>query len=142
MPNFSGVWNLKEQIQAIAAGRWTGIAYGRVVCLGFGNKRADLVTALPPIRSSPVQVATTNWSQVSAGGNRTMAITTDGSSMLGARQRAQHGDGTTVDKSQSCSDWSSNELVTSFGGRDPHRLCQDRRNFVGLGQNTDGQGRV
>jgi hypothetical protein len=34
MPNFSGVWNLKEQIQAIAAGRWTGVADGRVVCLG------------------------------------------------------------------------------------------------------------
>jgi hypothetical protein len=37
MPNFSGVWNLKEQIQAIAAGRWTGLpafelyAWGRTV---------------------------------------------------------------------------------------------------------------
>ena len=25
MPNFSGVWNLKEQIQAVAAGTWTGL---------------------------------------------------------------------------------------------------------------------
>jgi hypothetical protein len=34
MPNFSGVWNLKEQIQAIAAGRWTGIPLGELYAWG------------------------------------------------------------------------------------------------------------
>jgi hypothetical protein len=37
MPNFSGVWNLKEQIQAIAAGRWTGIATGELYAWGQGT---------------------------------------------------------------------------------------------------------
>jgi hypothetical protein len=34
MPNFSGVWNLKEQIQAIAAGRWTGVPTGELYAWG------------------------------------------------------------------------------------------------------------
>jgi hypothetical protein len=44
MPNFSGVWNLKEQIQAIAAGRWTGCLRTELYAWG-NNTPASSATA-------------------------------------------------------------------------------------------------
>ena len=76
MPNFSGIWNLKQQVQAIAAGRWTGLpelyAWGRNNSGQIGNKT---VASL----SSPVQLGSpVTWYQVSSGGAHTAAIAEDG----------------------------------------------------------------
>ena len=77
MPNFSGIWNLKEQVQAVAAGRWTGLpifelyGWGRNLFGGIGD--GTIVS-----RSSPVQVAGSDWAQVSAGFWLTASIKTDG----------------------------------------------------------------
>jgi alpha-tubulin suppressor-like RCC1 family protein len=68
MPNFSGVWNLKEQIQAIAARRWTGIPEFELYAWGSGSagRLGDGTEAIN--RSSPVQIGLlTDWAQVSAG---------------------------------------------------------------------------
>jgi hypothetical protein len=55
MPNFSGVWNLKEQIQAIAAGRWTGVL--RASCmLGGEMTTGRSETALSSIDPAPFKL--------------------------------------------------------------------------------------
>ena len=58
MPNFSGVWNLKEQIQAIAAGRWTGIPEFELYAWGQsdGGLLCINISGNTNQRSSPVQV--------------------------------------------------------------------------------------
>jgi len=78
MPNSSGIWNLKEQVQAIAAGRWTGLPLPELYAWGY-NANGRLGDGTVINRSSPVQIGTlTNWYQVSAGGSHSTAITTDG----------------------------------------------------------------
>jgi alpha-tubulin suppressor-like RCC1 family protein len=78
MPNFSGVWNLKEQIQAVAAGTWTGLPLPELYAWGSNNS-GQLGDDTIVNKSSPVQVtAAANWLQVSAGGSSSAAIKTDG----------------------------------------------------------------
>ena len=91
MPNFSGVWNLKDQVQAIAAGRWTGIATFELYAWG-SNAYGQLGLEDIINRSSPVQVgALENWSKVSSSPQSThaAAIKTDGT--LWAWGRNNHG---------------------------------------------------
>jgi len=100
MPNFSGVWNLKDQVQAIAAGRWTGIPTFELYVWGFNTNGAlgdDTVVS----KSSPVQIgALTNWSQVAAGGRHTASIKTDGTLWTwGRNSNGQLGTGTVVYRS-------------------------------------------
>ena len=100
MPNFSGVWNLKDQVQAIAAGRWTGIptfelyAWGRNIYGQVGDNTAVY-------RSSPSQVgALTNWSQVSANSSISSAVKTDGTLWTwGRNSSGQIGDNTIINRS-------------------------------------------
>jgi alpha-tubulin suppressor-like RCC1 family protein len=101
MPNFSGVWNLKEQIQAIAAGRWTGIATGELYAWGDNSPFGELGDGTVVDKSSPVQIgALTSWYQVSAGGTHTASIKTDGTMWAwGSNSSGQLGSGTTVNKS-------------------------------------------
>lgn len=78
MPNFSGVWNLKEQIQAVAAGTWTGLPTGELYAWGR-NSSGQLGDGTIIARSSPVQVSVlANWAQVSAGSYHTACVTTSG----------------------------------------------------------------
>jgi len=78
MPNFSGVWNLKDQVQAIAAGRWTGVPTFELYAWGL-NAGGRLGDGTVINRSSPVQIGTlTDWYEVSAGGSFSSAIKTDG----------------------------------------------------------------
>ena len=76
MPSYSGVWTLQAQMQAVAAGTWTGLpqlfAWGK----GGGGVLGLNSTVY---RSSPTQVGTlTNWAQIGAGNNSTAAVKTDG----------------------------------------------------------------
>jgi alpha-tubulin suppressor-like RCC1 family protein len=65
MPNFSGIWNLKEQVQAIAAGRWTGLPTGELY--GWGaNSSGQIGDNTVVNKSSPVQIdESSDWSKVS-----------------------------------------------------------------------------
>ena len=101
MPNFSGIWNLKEQVQAIAAGRWTGVPTFELYAWGAGGS-GQLGDGTVVNRSSPVQVgALTNWAQVSAGDDHTACVKTDGTLFTWGDNspNGQLGDGTIVDKS-------------------------------------------
>lgn len=77
---YSGKWGLKEQLQAIAAGKWTGILLPPELYVwgynAFGNV-GDITTTN---KSSPVQVGTlNNWSDVAFGSSHTLSVKTDGS---------------------------------------------------------------
>jgi alpha-tubulin suppressor-like RCC1 family protein len=78
MPNFSGKWTLQAQMQAIAAGNWTGLALPSLFSWGRNDEgqlgQNDVIR-----RSSPVQVgALGDWSQVSGGNEFSAAIKTNG----------------------------------------------------------------
>jgi alpha-tubulin suppressor-like RCC1 family protein len=75
MPSYSGVWTLQAQMQAVAAGTWTGqpqlFAWGNNSSgrLGLGDTQN---------RSAPVQVGSlTNWARTSHG-NSALAVQTNG----------------------------------------------------------------
>ena len=78
MPNFSGVWNLKEQIQAVAAGTWTGLPTYLLYAWGSnGSGRLGLGNVAN--QSSPVQVGTLgNWSRASTGDSHSVSVKVDG----------------------------------------------------------------
>lgn len=79
MPNFSGKWGLTEQLQAVAAGTWTGLPTYQLYAWGDGGQ-GRLGDGTTTYRSSPVQIGTlTNWAQVAGAtsGYHTSAIKTD-----------------------------------------------------------------
>ena len=76
MPSYSGVWTLQAQMQAVAAGTWTGqpqlFAWG-------SNAQGQLGLGNTANHSSPKQVgALTAWSSIAGGQYFTTAIKTDG----------------------------------------------------------------
>ena len=78
MPNFSGVWTLQEQFEAITEGNWTGITSIELYAWGHGagGKVGDNTTTA---NSSPVQIGSdTNWSQTEVASQTTAAVKTDG----------------------------------------------------------------
>jgi alpha-tubulin suppressor-like RCC1 family protein len=100
MPNFSGVWNLKDQVQAIAAGRWTGIPTFELYAWGLGTSgQTGLGDAIN--KSSPTQIGNlANWSKVDSGVSHVSAIKTDGTLWSwGSGGNGQLGEGTTVSRS-------------------------------------------
>jgi alpha-tubulin suppressor-like RCC1 family protein len=99
MPNFSGVWNLKEQIQAVAAGTWTGLPTSELYAWGAGSS-GQLGDGTAISKSSPIQVSGENWAQISAGSGHAGVVKADGTLfMWGYNIYGQLGDGTTVSKS-------------------------------------------
>jgi alpha-tubulin suppressor-like RCC1 family protein len=79
MPNFSGIWNLKEQVQAIAVERWTGLPLYELYTWGSRNLGRLGDGSSSGAMSSPIQIgALTDWNQVSAGDSHNAAIKTDG----------------------------------------------------------------
>jgi alpha-tubulin suppressor-like RCC1 family protein len=123
MPNFSGIWNLKEQVQAIAAGRWTGLPLFELY--GWGNnssgQQGDETTAG---RSSPIQIGSdTTWAQVSAGNAFIACVKTDGSLFTwGINTNGQLGHDTIISRSSpvqvgALTDWAQ----VSAGGT--HTAC-------------------
>ena len=76
---YSGKWGLKEQIQAIAAGRWTGIPTFELYAWGQNAPEGRLGDNTRINRSSPVQVSNTvKWEQPAAGYDFAAALATDG----------------------------------------------------------------
>lgn len=74
MPSYSGIWTLQAQMQAVAAGTWTGLP--QLYSWGL-NSSGQLGLGDTVNRSSPVQVAGDNWSKIT-GTNASIAIKTDG----------------------------------------------------------------
>jgi alpha-tubulin suppressor-like RCC1 family protein len=97
---YSGKWNLKEQLQAIAAGRWTGVPLYELYAWG-SNNRGQIGDGTVLNKSSPVQVGNlTNWFEIAVGRNHTAAIKTDGTLWAWGQNNArQVGDGTSVYRS-------------------------------------------
>lgn len=76
---YSGTWPLQTQMQAVAAGTWTGIILNELYT--WGNQSSGRLGLNDAInRSSPTQVGSdTNWNFVtSAVGNNSAAIKTNG----------------------------------------------------------------
>ena len=97
---YSGKWNLKEQVQAIAAGRWPGLPTSELYAWGV-NASGQLGDGTVFNRSSPVQIgALTNWAQVAAGYQHTASIKPDGTFWAwGNNGSGRLGDGTVVNRS-------------------------------------------
>ena len=76
MPNYSGMWTMQSQMQAVSAGTWTGLPY----LWSWGqNNFGQLGLNNTTYYSSPKQVgALTSWSSVSCGYFHTVSIKTDG----------------------------------------------------------------
>ncbi len=77
MPNFSGMWTLQAQMQAIAAGNWE-LPPSNLYVWGQNNNgqlgQNDVVN-----RSSPVQLGAGKvWAQTASGANFSLAVKTDG----------------------------------------------------------------
>ena len=100
MPNFSGVWNLKDQVQAIAAGRWTGVPFYELYAWGYNFIGALGVNSTINL-SSPVQVGSlTTWNHIAAGANHSLSVKSDGTMWSwGYNGNGQVGDGTVVSRS-------------------------------------------
>jgi alpha-tubulin suppressor-like RCC1 family protein len=99
MPNFSGVWNLKEQIQAIAAGRWTGLPLPELYAWGQ-NSNGELGQSSVVPRSSPVQIGALYWSDVSTLDRTVLAVRQDATLWAwGRNSNGQVGDNTVINRS-------------------------------------------
>ena len=103
MPNFSGVWNLKDVMQAIGAERWPSVVIPELYTWGYNNQ-GQLGLGDKLQRESPVQVAGTNWSPtpglIEANNGVPKAIQADGKLYAwGNNLYGTLGDGTVVNKS-------------------------------------------
>jgi alpha-tubulin suppressor-like RCC1 family protein len=79
MPSYSGVWTLQAQMQAVAAGTWTGIPLQNLYAWG-GNDAGCLGLGDTVNRSSPTQVGLlSNWDSASTSSSSfSVAVKTDG----------------------------------------------------------------
>ena len=98
---YSGIWTMAQQFQAVGAGTWKGIVNDELYAWGRNNFGAlGDNTELP--KSSPIQVgALTTWSKISGGGvSHSMALKTDGTMWLwGMGSYGRLGDNTVIYRS-------------------------------------------
>jgi alpha-tubulin suppressor-like RCC1 family protein len=75
---YSGIWTPTQQLQAVAAGTWTGVVQPELYAWG-GNTNGQLGIGTVVNTSSPIQVGTeADWSVVEAGDDFSAGIKTDG----------------------------------------------------------------
>jgi alpha-tubulin suppressor-like RCC1 family protein len=75
---YSGMWTLAQQFQAVGAGTWKGIPQNSLYVWGT-NAQGQIGDGTVVDKSSPIQVgALAIWSQISVGSTHTMALKTDG----------------------------------------------------------------
>jgi len=75
---YSGIWTPTQQLQAIAAGTWTGVPQPELYAWG-ANTDGQLGIGTVVNTSSPIQVGTeADWSVVEAGGDFSAGIKTNG----------------------------------------------------------------
>ena len=78
MPNFSAKWGLMEQLQAVAAGTWTGLPTYELYAWGDNSPSGALGDGTIIDKSSPVQVGALNdWSEIAAGAYFSVAVKLD-----------------------------------------------------------------
>jgi alpha-tubulin suppressor-like RCC1 family protein len=118
MPNFSAKWGLMEQLQAVAAGTWTGLPTFALYAWGANDYGQLGIYGAQP-RSSPVQVGSLTdwyWAKISATAysvRSALALKTDNTLWAwGENANGQVGDGTIISRSSPVqigllSDWSS-----------------------------------
>jgi len=99
---YSGMWTLAQQLQAIGAGTWKGISLDSLYVWG-NNGSGQTGDNTTVTKSSPVQVgALTTWSQVAGGSNSgfSAAVKTDGTIWTwGSNNQGSLGDNTVVYRS-------------------------------------------
>ena len=95
---YSGVWTMQSQMQAVSAGTWTGFPY--LWSWGY-NFYGQLGLGNITYYSSPKQVgALTNWLSVSCGYQHTVSVKTDGTLWSwGKNDYGQLGQGNTTNYS-------------------------------------------
>ena len=100
MPRYSGQWTMTQQMQARAAGTWTGLITNSLYAWG-SNSLGQLGQNSVINLSSPVQVGTLNtWSDIARGEQQTLATTTDGKLYAwGSNSLGQLGQGDVVSQS-------------------------------------------
>ena len=101
---YSGIWTVTQQAQALAAETWTGIPQYPIYMWGQATSGAYGTPSIPDstIYSSPVQVAseTLGWDKVTGSENFVTAIKTDGTMWAwGQGNDGALGIGTTVNTS-------------------------------------------
>ena len=105
MPNYSGVWTLQEQFEAITEGNWTGIQLPRFFATGLNHVGVYSEENVEGFRSSPVQVnSDVDWNKISTDrssvGAATFLIKDDGTLWSqGENDRGQLGHNDLINKS-------------------------------------------
>jgi len=134
---YSGKWNLPEQMQAIAAGTWTGLPVGLLYSWGDGDSgktaQNDLID-----RSSPTQVGSlAGWSVVAAGNSVGNAVKPDGTLWGWGQVDTGVGDGLTHSSPVqvgSDQDWATVQSLTTSS-----RGLKTNGELYGWGVNSQGQ---
>ena len=119
---YSGIWTVTQQAQALAAGTWPGLVFSEIY--GFGlNSSGQLGLNNVANQSSPTQIGTdTDWAQITTGGTNTMAIKQDGTLWgWGANTRAPLGLNDEIFRSSptqvgALTNWAQVGVSTTFGG--------------------------
>ena len=141
MPNFSGVWNLKEQIQAIAAGRWTGLPTFELYAWG-DNSAGQLGDGTTTNRtSSPVPISNIpDWTALSAGIGFSLAINNGELYSWGSGSNGKLGHGNVTDYSSPVQVGSLNTWASVSRGGQQHSLAvKTDGTFWSWGRNSSGE---
>ena len=131
---YSGKWGLKEQVQAIAARRWTGITYSNLYAWGYVQYDGDA------FRSTPVQFGQNSWAKVDSNGS-VAAVQTNGTLWTwGTNGNGQLGQNDTITRSSpvqvgSLTTWSDPAVGSNFA----HALKTDGTLWALGGRNNNAQ---
>jgi len=137
---YSGIWTPTQQLQAVAAGTWTGVVQPELYAWG-GGLDGQLGVGTAVNINSPVQVGTeADWSVADAGSNFSVGIKTDGTMWSwGTNPQGQLGINNIVKQSSpvqigSLSNWSK----VSAGNQHCLAIKTDGT-LWGWGSNNDGR---